>query len=531
MKRIQILDCTLRDGGYINDWKFGKKAIKSIISKLQKAQIDIIECGFLTKEIKNDNYSLFNSTNKIQEMIGTKDKNTIFVAMIAIGEKEIDPATLPPYDGTSIDGIRLTFHKEEFTKAIHWAQILMEKNYKVFMQPVGTISYSDIELLNMIEKINALSPFAFYIVDTLGSMYKNELLHIFYLIDKNLNPEILVGFHAHNNLQLAFSNAQELSRIHTQRKVIIDTSIYGMGRAAGNLPTELFTQYVNKNISLEYDVPELLDIYDKYVSLIHQKYDWGYAIPYHIAAKNICHPNYASFLINKQTLTMKDIENIIISIPEEEKIVFNQKLVEQLYINYQNRKIDDTAAIHSLRNLFYNKPLLILAPGKSLTIEYEKIYHHITTAQPHIISINFWDNNFPIDTCFVSNHKRVSNIQDSLNQSDNINIIATSNIQFEKEYNCHYVNYYNYLNLDDMVFDNAGLMLLNLLKNCDVKEVTLAGFDGFKYRYDENYYNDSLVLQINESELNEKQTRIKEQLKKLSNDMTINFLTSSLYER
>ena len=154
----------------------------------------------------------------------------MIVAMIAIGEKEIHPDKLPECNGKSITGIRLTFHNHEIDKAINWARIIKDKGYKIFMQPVGTISYTDLELLQLVERMNELTPYAFYIVDTLGSMTKNELLHFFYNIDANLNSNIRIGFHAHNNLQLAFSNAQELSRVQTQREVILDASIYGMGK-------------------------------------------------------------------------------------------------------------------------------------------------------------------------------------------------------------------------------------------------------------------------------------------------------------
>ena len=108
----------------------------------------------------------------------------MYVAMIAIGEKELDPLKLEPYRGTGIEGIRLTFHKKEISQAVSWAQILMEKGYRVFMQPVGTVFYSDMELLQLVERINELSPYAFYIVDTLGSMYRNDVSHRFYVIDK-----------------------------------------------------------------------------------------------------------------------------------------------------------------------------------------------------------------------------------------------------------------------------------------------------------------------------------------------------------
>lgn len=529
MNRIKILDCTLRDGGYINKWEFGEHVIKSIISKLNSAKIDIIECGFLTETIANQKYSLFSDVISVEKCLPSNNRYSMFAAMIAIGEKEIHPSKLQNCNHSGMCGIRLTFHKHEIKKALEWASIIMEKGYNVFMQPVGTISYSDKELLDLIEDMNQLKPYAFYIVDTLGSMSKNELLHIFYIIDANLNPQIHLGFHPHNNLQLAFSNAQELSRIHTPREIIIDASVYGMGRAAGNLPTELITQYINQNIEYKYDITTILDIYDKYISLIRKKYIWGYEVPYHIAASNRCHPNYAVYLMDKQSLRMKDIERIIVNIPKSQRITFDKRLIEQLYIEYQNNRINDDIVLSNLIALFKGKNLLLLAPGKTLHTECNRIVRYIEEIKPFVISVNFIDNKWKIDACFVNNRKRIETIEMDDRPNRDIKLIATSNL-WSKRKNIAYVDYYSYINQDEMVFDNVGLMLLKLLEKCGISEVTLAGFDGFKTKNDENYYDSNLILCINENNVEEKTNRITKQLFEFSKKMRISFLTSSIYE-
>ena len=525
---IQILDCTLRDGGYINDWRFGKKTIVSILDKLERANIDIIECGFLTRMVQEEACSLFNNIGQIEEVLPRQNRTSMYVAMIAIGEKELHPSELTPYDGKSIEGIRLTFHKEEISQAIDWADIIMQKGYKVFMQPVGTGFYSDMELLQLVEKMNQLQPYAFYIVDTLGSMYRNEVSHRFYLIDGNMDPQIHLGFHGHNNLQLAFSNAQILGKIQTKRTLILDASVNGMGRGAGNLPTELITQYINKNIASRYDVTMVMDIYDEYISAIRKEFEWGYSVPYHIAASNVCHPNYAAYLINKQTLTMKDIEKIIQSIPEEYKILYDQQLIEQLYVQYQSREIDDSAAVRQIAQWISGKKILLLAPGKSLVTEYATIMQFIDEEDPYVISVNFVDARYRMDACFVSNHKRMDSIERDIRNLGEVRTILTSNIAGGDD--CLYVNYARYTNDDEMISDNAGLMLLHLLKRCGADKVYLAGFDGFHRRHNGNYYSKELDIQVNEEEVHEKRRRIRNQLRRLSQDMEISFLTPSVYE-
>ena len=246
MNKIQILDCTLRDGGYINNFNFGKNIIENIITKLENSKIDIIECGFLKSGTYDENFSMFNEIKAVKNVIKSKRNEVLYVGMIQYGK--ISAEEIEPNDGSSLDGIRVTFHIHEIEGAFGLAREIMAKGYKVFMQPVGTISYKDSELLDLIKKINKLNPYAFYIVDTLGSMYQKEVRRFFYLIDHNLNDGIKVGFHAHNNLQQAFANALELMQINSTRELIIDSTVLGLGRGAGNLCTELILQYVNENI-------------------------------------------------------------------------------------------------------------------------------------------------------------------------------------------------------------------------------------------------------------------------------------------
>ena len=471
---IQILDCTLRDGGYINDWKFGKKTIASILDKLAMARVDMIECGFLTGMVKDEECSLFSSIADITSLLPKRKNSSMFVAMIAMGEKELEPEMLSPFDGKGIAGIRLTFHKTEIEKSIHWAEKIMEKGYKVFMQPVGTVFYTDMELLSLVEKMNALKPYAFYIVDTLGSMYRNEVSHKFYLIDENMARDIQLGFHPHNNLQLAFSNAQILGKIQTKRELIIDSSVYGMGRGAGNLPTELITQYINKNIAARYDVTKIMDIYDEYIGPIRRNFQWGYAVPYHIAASHVCHPNYASYLLKKQTLTMRDIEKIIQSIPAEYKMLYDEKLIRVLYRNFQSRKIDDREAVKEIRRRIADRKVLLLVWDNSLVTYYKELIDFIDQEHPYVIAVNFVDLRFRINACFINNHKRMDMIPLELFRRNNITWILTSNLPAE-QVNCLWVDYDRYSSNTWEEGEDDAAMAVNLLSLCKIKELYIAG--------------------------------------------------------
>jgi 4-hydroxy 2-oxovalerate aldolase len=525
---IKILDCTLRDGGYVNDFRFGKKNIGSIISKLGESNIEMIECGFLSDMIKYDeDKTFFNSIDQIKDIIGIKRKNVLYMGMIALGDKEIAADKIPVYDNTSIDAIRITFHKNEIGKGIDLCSQLMEKGYKIFMQPIGTSSYSDEELIGLIKEINRINPYAFAIVDTLGTMYQNDIMHLFYLFDHNLNKDIAIGFHSHNNLQLSFSNAQTLMQIYTKRNIVIDTSVFGMGRGAGNLCTELLTQYINETVEQRYNVIPLLEIIDDYLSPVFSKTSWGYSVPYYLSATHDCHPNYASHLLNKQTISVKIIDRLLKQIPDNEKAVYNKTLIENMYIAYQNRTVNDTEILTELSERLKDKNILVIAPGRSIVEEQNVIEDFIHTAKPVIISVNFGYTNIKADYIFISNAKRYEVFCDGNNELTNL--ILTSNIQANEKENSFIVNYSGLLNDNPSISDNAGMMLLKLLANLNIYKIYLAGFDGFSENKSTNYFNSEMINNVDFEELNIKNQSIKTYIDRLKQQTEIHFITKSIY--
>ncbi|MCL1899410.1 MAG: hypothetical protein FWG11_02625, partial [Promicromonosporaceae bacterium] len=236
---ITVLDCTLRDGGYVNSFKFGRSAISRIVAGLVDAKADYIEVGFLGDGAADPDYSLFGSDTMIDEVLPADLGSSVITAMIAVDNIELDPQTLRNASDSNLGFIRITFHGEpaEIAKAIDIARVCIAKGYKVSMQPVGTAGYSDEVLLDIISQVNELRPFSFYIVDTLGELYGHELLRLLHLFDHNLDPSIALGFHAHNNLQLALSNAIVVTDFAPKsrgREFILDATVFGMGRGAGN---------------------------------------------------------------------------------------------------------------------------------------------------------------------------------------------------------------------------------------------------------------------------------------------------------
>ncbi len=521
MSRFSILDCTLRDGGYINQWEFGNQAIADIIALLNEANIEIIECGFLRDLPYDSNKTVFSDVNQMVPFISPKKPNTIYVGMIALGD--ISPDKITPYDGTSIDGIRLTFHKHEWEEARVAAISLIEKGYKVFIQPVGTTSYSDSELLTLVENVNELHPFAFYMVDTLGIMYRNDVLRMFYLIDNNLLTDIRIGFHSHNNFQLSFSNAQEILLQNVKRNVIIDASVYGMGRGAGNLPVELLAEYINANVERRYSLLPLLSIADQFLMSIFAEHPWGYALPYFLSAREHCHPNYAAYLINKQTLNIEAISKMLNLLPPDQRNLFHPDLVEQYYNEFQSCQIDDSDACAMLKKDVSGREVLIIGLGASVVTAREEIQGYISTNKPFTVSVNFIPEGLTVDALFISNQKRLNAIRPMIGMLPCV--IASSNLKNELPESVNFINYTDYLEEGD----NAGAMLIRLMRKVGARGIVMAGFDGFTSDTGMNYYVPSFKRMLSEYEASQKNADISRQLHQALGDTPYTFLTPTRY--
>lgn len=522
MNNIQILDCTLRDGGYVNDFRFGKEGIRRIISKLTVSGIDIVECGFLEDGDYDEECSIYNRVEQIGELLPKDRGNTIYVAMACYGEYDINQ--LSAYDGSSIDGIRVSFHRHEVKDAMDYCRQIMAKGYKVFIQPVGTTSYSDEQLIELIQAVNDLNPYAFYMVDTLGLMLKKDVLRLFYLVDQNLKQSIHMGFHSHNNLQLSYSNSQVLAELDTERVISLDASVYGMGRGAGNLNTELIAYYINTK-ERKYKVEPILEIVDEYISKIYGQHAFGYDVPHYLAAIHGCHPNYAAYYMDKQTLDVRSIGAILRMIEPTKRAMFDKSTAESKYVEYQNRKVDDGAVIGTLKQRIDGRNVLVTGPGSSI-IEYEDAIKKVAQEKNCVtISVGFIPSNISCDYAFVSNVKRYHTVFDTKN--GNVQLICTSNIKSEVEEDL-IVNYSTLLNEDNVIMDNSAMMLLNLLSRLCPNMVYVAGLDGYDITQ-KNYYQERLSLPKSIEQMAAINKSVSDKIADLKKHMNIVFITPSRY--
>lgn len=516
MEKVKVLDCTLRDGGYCNQWKFGYDNAKKIIRGLIESGIDIIECGFLTDRVEYDsNITKYTSLQEAAGVIPGEKAGSMFVCMVNYGE--YDPENIPEYDGSSVDGFRIAFHKKDMDAALKMCEAIKKKGYKVFVQAMVSLNYNDTEFLELLRRVNSFEPYAFYIVDSFGVMKQKDLIRLFYLVEHNLKEGIMIGYHAHNNMQLAYSNAQTLVDIHTDREMIIDSSVFGMGRGAGNLNTELFVEYLNNNLDKSYQMQPLLAIIDQVLGKMHERNYWGYSLPNYLSAKYNTHPDYAGYLDAKKTLTVENMDEIFSLMDNDKRFRFDKEYIEDLYTRYLAAEKVQEDHKEELEEKLNGKRILLIAPGRSSADESDKILKEMKTPDVISVSVNF--DYQGTDYIFLSNLRRYR----ELDESAYGRCIVTSNITGDKVY--LKTKYRDLLNDEDTVRDNAGLMAIKFLMKFRIKEIVLAGFDGYSHDPEENYADSRMEIISRNAVFDSMNVGMTEVLKKMSKEVKISFVT------
>lgn len=537
-KNVKVLDCTLRDGGRIIDCKFPDRDISDITTRLTESNIDIIELGFLRdwRKVKySGNSTFFTSVEQISKFIPLTKKNAKYVAFVDYGMFDFN--SLSPYDGTSIDGIRVGFTKNDFINnrddIIDCLNIVKQKGYMLFVQGVNSLGYSDAELLDLIKLINKVHPAAFGIVDTYGAMYVDDVRRIYGLVDHNMLDDISIDFHSHNNFQLSFAFAQEIIELSKGvRNIVIDSTLNGMGKCAGNLNTELIVDYLVRKRGYNYGFDELLDIIDEYMYSIKRTSSWGYSIPSMMAGVYKSHPNNVIYLTEKYRLATKDIKHIMSMIDPELRQRYDYNNIQRLYHEYNHTKVDDRLALEKISSLIEGRNLLLLLPGQSIKTHRKEIEDYVAVNHPFVISANFISDFTAKEDrlTFYGSSKRYKR---AVGREDEKYTVVVSNVDNYSSTDI-VVNYESLIERDNEDFDNTMIMLLNLLKRINISVFAIAGFDGY-IKGANNYFDDS---QFEGKRFEGKYDKITENMRvmlkkyvfSLNDKKNIKFITPSIYE-
>lgn len=296
MSKISILDCTLRDGGYVNEWAFGYDNARNIATLISQTGVDYLEVGFMKLCDYTKDVTLFSQMSQITKMFRPTRQKLSLIVEVGYG---YPVQSFPERSEDTVDLVRVIMWKRMLKEGLAYCKELVDKGYEVSVQATRTEQYSLEEFTELIDMFNEIRPNAVYIVDTFGLLTKERLFEYASVADEHLREDTCMGYHAHNNMQQAFSNAKAMCEAEWKHDIMLDASVMGMGRGAGNLCMELLLIYLNTSFNFHYDLSPLYDVADKYLKPIYNQSPWGYSMPYLLSAINGRNPSYVHYMEQK----------------------------------------------------------------------------------------------------------------------------------------------------------------------------------------------------------------------------------------
>ncbi|MDR1640646.1 MAG: aldolase catalytic domain-containing protein [Clostridiales bacterium] len=514
---IALLDCTLRDGGYVNDWKWGFLRAKDIVRCLTASGIDVVEVGFLRDVVGYDeNITVCSRIEELNLLLPEKRSKTRYSAMAM--QSNYDLGKLSPYSGKGIDLIRVTAHDYDIAEGLKFAEKVKSLGYKVSMNPINIMGYTVSEVVSIIKRVNEINPYQFSVVDTYGSMKQRDFERLVRIADSELNPDVRLGLHLHNNLALPVALSQRFLDIKFNRGVTIDASLFGIGRDPGNLQLELIADHINDLYGGSYRIEHLLDAIEDHVMRLYGNSQWGYKPAYFLSARHNLHRNYSEYYIGKGDLTHRDIDAIFRTFDKGKKSAFNQDYADHVYQEYKLSNIDDTQDREKLKAEIGSRPVLVMAPGNTLSTHKDVVTEFIASHKPVIIAVNFAPRDYEADFAFFGNARRYQMFSDIACKR-----IVTSNVTAKDDAEYH-LNYVLLVERNDRYINSLPL-LLRLLSQIGIAKVSLAGADGFD-QTKQNYFDEYLLSAIKRDDsINDYTSGI---IKSIG--LKLNFVTPSLYE-
>jgi len=287
-KEIKVMDCTIRDGGLQNCWQFSDKFVKAVYDACVEAGVDYMEIGYKSSENayskKENGPWKFCEEADLRRIVGDNNTNMKLAAMADIGRISFDD--IPPKSESVLDMIRVACYDYQIDKGITLAEHCMDKGYEVCINLMAVSTVTEMVLDQALIDLSKSRVTTIYLVDSFGSMYSEQIAFLMNKYKAAL-PDKTIGFHGHNNMQLAFANTIETI---IQGANMLDGTILGLGRGAGNCGTELLLTFLKNP---KYRVKPIIKVIQDEIIPLQKELSWGYYIPYLVTGYLNLHPSSA----------------------------------------------------------------------------------------------------------------------------------------------------------------------------------------------------------------------------------------------
>ena len=386
IKKITHIDCTLRDGGYYNNWDFEDKVIKDYLNALSLTSINYVEIGF--RNITNDNFKGALAFSKDEYLNSINIPDNINLGVMINSSQLID---IENY----IKILEILFPNNSLNSPVKLVRIatninlldisllasiwLKEKGFKVGINITKISKIYPNELKNLIKEICKYKLDVLYFADTLGSMTPINVKEIMKIIKDNCNTSI--GIHTHDNLGLALSN----TLVALDNGVDwIDSTILGMGRGPGNCKTEELLIELNNSKNL-HKISPILDTINNHFFRLKDFYKWGSNSYYYLGGKYEIHPSYIQEIIKDKLFSSDDKLALIKKLKNKNSQNYSSNYNISEIIEYDLKKHKSE---WDPKDLFLNKNVLILSTGPSSKKYSNSIEKFIQKINPIVIALN-----------------------------------------------------------------------------------------------------------------------------------------------
>ncbi|MCX8132293.1 MAG: aldolase catalytic domain-containing protein [Clostridia bacterium] len=288
---IKVLDCTIRDGGLMNSFRFEDDFVRAVYDTNVEAGVDYMEFGYKAsrKYFNESEFGpwKFSDESAIRRIVG-ENKTSLKISVMADAGRTDYTKDILPKEESVIDMIRIATYIHQLPEAIEMIKDAHNKGYETTVNLMAISMVKEHELDEALQMLTSTQVDVIYLVDSFGSLYSESIQE---LIAKYLSYADAtgkkIGIHAHNNQQLAYANTIEALIYGAS---YLDATIGGLGRGAGNCNMELLLGFLKNP---KYHLRPILKCIEENIIPIKQKITWGFDIPYMISGQLNQHPKDA----------------------------------------------------------------------------------------------------------------------------------------------------------------------------------------------------------------------------------------------
>ena len=390
-RNIKLLDCTLRDGGYYNNWDFSSGLIKDYLEAMVSIQADYVEIGF--RLISNNDFKggcAFSTDSYIESLnIPHALKNKIGVMVngsdilsqgnFKSGIHEVLERLFTSKKQSPVSLVRIACHMHEFEYCLPAATWLKDRGYKVGFNLMQINTADDLEIAKLLKLANSYPIDVLYFADSMGSLNTQQITSTIQIFKSTWGGEI--GIHAHDSMGNAVNNSMQAVNDGASW---VDCTVTGMGRGPGNAQTEYLSIELDAHRNLNTNKTKLLKLIRNHFKLLKEQYGWGVNPYYYLAGKYSIHPTYIQKMITDTRYNEEDIVSVIHYLKEQGGGKFNPDVLETARHFYSG----EAKGTWEPEKIIKNNNVLIIGAGPSTIRHSNAIESYIRKHRPFVIALN-----------------------------------------------------------------------------------------------------------------------------------------------